>query len=87
MLTKTDTNPYSLEIRRSTQGTAKGFNARSFGLFLCTLRGVFGCWVCQIRLLKRQALEAKEDMEEMRRTHKDNANVSMQLLKKVRTTI
>lgn len=37
----------------------------------------------EIRLLKRQALEAKEDMEEMRRTHKDNANVSMQLLKKM----
>lgn len=36
----------------------------------------------QIRLLKRQAQESKEDMEEMRRTHKDNANVSMQLLKK-----
>ena len=37
----------------------------------------------QIRMLKRQAMEAVEDMEEMRRTHKDNANVSMQLLKKV----
>lgn len=34
-------------------------------------------------MLKRQAQEAVEDMEEMRRTHKDNANVSMQLLKKV----
>lgn len=39
----------------------------------------------QIRMLKRQAMEAVEDMEEMRRTHKDNANVSMQLLKKVGT--
>lgn len=37
----------------------------------------------QIRMLKRQAMEAVEDMEEMRRTHKDNAHVSMQLLKKV----
>lgn len=37
----------------------------------------------QIRMLKRQAAEAVEDMEEMRRTHKDNANVSMQLLKKM----
>lgn len=36
----------------------------------------------QIRMLKRQAMEAVEDMEEMRRTHKDNAHVSMQLLKK-----
>lgn len=34
-------------------------------------------------MLKRQAAEAVEDMEEMRRTHKDNATVSMQLLKKV----
>lgn len=34
-------------------------------------------------MLKRQAMEAVEDMEEMRRTHKDNAHVSMQLLKKM----
>ncbi|CAM9633741.1 unnamed protein product [Ectocarpus sp. 13 AM-2016] len=37
----------------------------------------------EIRMLKRQAMEAVEDMEEMRRTHKDNAHVSMQLLKKM----
>lgn len=64
-----------VEYNRSTVLTT---STCSFGL----KKNVSFFWL-QIRMLKRQAMEAVEDMEEMRRTHKDNANVSMQLLKKV----